>query len=77
MILQGNVGSSNSMEKYYIQYLSVTGEDLNVEDNQERREIQTVRTSNGYLVYQTYISCPIEEYEFYVNGELINLKCAL
>lgn len=59
--------------EYYIQYLSVTGEDLNVEDNQER-EIQTVRTSNGYLVYQTYISCPIEEYEFYVNGELINLS---
>lgn len=61
--------------EYYIQYVSETGEELNIRDNQDS-EFQTMRTSNGCLVYQTYITCPIEEYEFYVNEEKLDLSLA-
>lgn len=46
-----------------------------IEDNRNS-EFQVLDTANGSKVYVTYIDCPLEAYEFYVDGEKMDLSLA-
>lgn len=61
--------------EYYMLYLRGAEENTEISDNREG-VFQEMEVSNNAVVGAKYIDCPIEEYEFYIDGWRLDLSGA-